>query len=198
MAATVEIWFEFASTYSYPALSRVEAAAAAAKVPIRFKPFLLGPVFASQGWKDSPFNIYPAKGRYMWRDLERICARLDLPFKKPAVFPRNGLNAARITVATEEAARPELVRRIYRANFAEDRDIGSREVLASLLAELGHDVEGTLSRADSPAVKDALRAETERAIALGIFGAPSLVVGSELFWGNDRIEDALEWARRSS
>jgi 2-hydroxychromene-2-carboxylate isomerase len=198
VAATVEIWFEFASTYSYPALSRIAAAAAAARVPLRFKPFLLGPIFASQGWKDSPFNIYPAKGRYMWRDLERSCVRLGLPFKKPSVFPRNGLAAARITVATDEAARPELVSRIYRANFAEDRDIASREVLASILAELGHDVEGTLARADSPAVKDALRAETERAIALGIFGAPSLVVGSELFWGNDRIEDALEWAQRTA
>jgi 2-hydroxychromene-2-carboxylate isomerase len=197
VAAPVEFWFEFASTYSYPAACRIEAAAAVAKVQVAFKPFLLGPIFANQGWKDSPFNIYPVKGRYMWRDLERICSRLDLPFKKPTVFPRNGLAAARITVATEEAARPRLVARIYRANFAEDRDIGSREVLADILAELGHDVEDTLARAESQAVKDTLRAETERATALGIFGSPSLTVGSELFWGNDRIEDALDWALRS-
>ena len=197
MAAPVDFWFEFASTYSYPAACRIEAAAAAAGVQVRFRPFLLGPIFGNQGWKDSPFNIYPVKGRYMWCDLERICSRLELPFKKPTVFPRNGLTAARVTLATEEGARPELVRRIYRANFAEDRDISNREVLASILAELGRDVEGTFARADSPAVKDMLRAETEHAVALGIFGSPSLLVGSELFWGNDRIEEALEWAQRA-
>jgi 2-hydroxychromene-2-carboxylate isomerase len=198
VAAPVDFWFEFASTYSYPAASRIAKVAAAAGVSVRFRPFLLGPIFGSQGWNDSPFNIYPAKGRYMWRDLERICASLELPFKKPAVFPRNGLTAARVTLATDEAARPELVARIYRANFAEERDIANREVLSDILVELGHDAAGTFSRADSPAVKDALRAETDRAIALGIFGAPSLVVGSELFWGNDRIEAALDWAKRSS
>src|SRR2546425_107439 len=106
----LQLWFEFASTYSYPAVQRIEALAAGLGVGVEWKPFLLGPVFKSQGWNDSPFNLYPAKGRYMWRDLERLCA------------------------------------------------------------------------------------ETERAIALGSFGAPTAVVGDELFWGNDRLEDALAWA----
>src|SRR5689334_16696050 len=95
-STTVEVWFEFASTYSYPALMRVENRAAEAGVALAYRPFLLGPIFASQGWNDSPFNIYEAKGRYMWRDLARICAREQLPFQKPSVFPRNGLLAARI------------------------------------------------------------------------------------------------------
>ena len=69
---SVEFWFEFASTYSYPAAMRIEAVAARDDVTVVWRPFLLGPVFAAQGWKDSPFNIYPAKGRYMWRDLERV------------------------------------------------------------------------------------------------------------------------------
>ncbi len=75
MAATLAFWYEFASTYSYPAAARIEARAAAAGVALEWRPFLLGPIFARQGWADSPFNIYPAKGRYMWRDLQRICAR---------------------------------------------------------------------------------------------------------------------------
>ncbi len=74
MTAPLEFWFEFASTYSYPAAMRVEALCTTARVALRWRPFLLGPLFAAQGWRDSPFNLYPAKGAYMWRDLARVCA----------------------------------------------------------------------------------------------------------------------------
>ncbi len=73
---TLDFWFDFASTYSYPAAMRIGPLAAAAGVSLRWRPFLLGPIFKDQGWETSPFNLYPAKGRYMWRDLERICAVL--------------------------------------------------------------------------------------------------------------------------
>ncbi len=95
----IQFWFEFASTYSYPAAMRIEAAAKARGVVVEWRPFLLGPVFASQGWQDSPFNIYPTKGKYMVRDLERTCAALDLPFTMPNPFPQNGLLCARIAAA---------------------------------------------------------------------------------------------------
>src|SRR5256885_615479 len=125
----MEFWFEYASTDSYPAAMRVEEAARAADVPLRDRPFLLGPLFRKQGWKDSPFNIYPVKGRYMWRDLERTCERLGLSFVRPSTFPRNGLAAARATLALPEASRPAFVRSIYDANFAKDRDISSTDVV---------------------------------------------------------------------
>ena len=80
MTATLDFWFEFASTYSYPAAMRIADAAAARGVTVRWRPFLLGPIFKAQGWDNSPFNLYPAKGRYMWRDLERVCDALALPF----------------------------------------------------------------------------------------------------------------------
>ena len=99
MRPELEFWFEFASTYSYPAAMRVEGLCAAADVRLCWRPFLLGPIFAAQGWNDSPFNIYPVKGRYMWRDLERICARERLPLRRPSQFPRNGLLAARVVCA---------------------------------------------------------------------------------------------------
>jgi len=173
---------------------RAEAAARAAGVALAWRPFLLGPIFAKQGWNDSPFNLYPAKGRYMWRDLERVCAAQGIPFRRPSVFPRNGLLAARVAVRfADEPWLPELVRRVYTANFAADRDISDRDVIAELLASLGQPAAERLAAAESAEAKAALRAQTERAEALGLFGAPSFVVGDEIFWGNDRLEAALAW-----
>jgi 2-hydroxychromene-2-carboxylate isomerase len=194
MITSVELWFEFASTYSYPAAMRIEALAAASGVRVEWKPFLLGPIFASQGWSTSPFNVYPVKGKYMWRDLERICARQGLPLVKQTTFPRNGLAAARVTLALDEADRAGFVRDVYRASFGEDRDISSPDVLGEILGSRGLDGGAVLARAQSPEVKEQLRAQTAQAQALGIFGAPTVVVGGELFWGNDRLEDALDWA----
>src|SRR5690606_30797238 len=94
----IQFWFEFASAYSYPAAALVEGRAARRGVAVEWRPFLLGPIFAGQGWRDSPFNLYPAKGRYMWRDVERVCAATGLPFTRPAVFPRNSLLAARVAL----------------------------------------------------------------------------------------------------
>src|SRR5271165_1062671 len=93
--AAAEFWYEFASTYSYPAAMRAASLAKARAVELAWRPFLLGPIFAANGWRDSPFNIYPPKGRYMWRDMERICGALGLPLRRPEPFPQNSLLAAR-------------------------------------------------------------------------------------------------------
>jgi len=192
----VEFWLEFGSTYSYPAALRIEQVARLAGVELAWRPFLLGPIFKAQGWNDSPFNIYPAKGRYMWRDLERVCEELGIPFRRPSQFPRNGLLAARLACwFSQEPWLPEFVRRVYLANFAEDRDISDPAIVGCIVQELGQPV-GLLATAESSEAKSKLRAETERAQALGIFGAPAFVVGSELFWGNDRLEAAIAWAHR--
>ena len=192
----MEFWFEFASTYSYPAAMRVERLAKAAGVTLRWRPFLLGPIFFSQGWNDSPFNLYPVKGRYMWRDLERICAREALPLTlPPARFPQNGLKAARIALAGEGAPwLPDFVRGVYSANFAEQKDITDDAVLAEVLTRAGADPAAAIAAANTPQNKDRLKTQTEEAIARGVFGAPSFTVGGELFWGNDRLEDAIAWA----
>jgi 2-hydroxychromene-2-carboxylate isomerase len=195
----LEVWFEFASTYSYPGVHRVGPAAAARGIPVAWKPFLLGPIFQGQGWNDSPFNIYPAKGRYMWRDLERLCAKDGLPFRRPTRFPRSGLLAARVAcLAADEPWCPDFVRAVYRANFAEDREIAEPETIAEILDALGVPGHETIARAQQPAVKERLRRQTEEAVALGIFGAPTYVVARELFWGTDRLGDALAWAERGS
>jgi 2-hydroxychromene-2-carboxylate isomerase len=191
----LEFWFEFASTYSYPAALRVEDVARARGIELAWRPFLLGPIFREQGWNDSPFNLYPAKGRYMWRDLERICAGLGFPFRRPTRFPRQSLVAARVACRfAEEPWLPGFVRSVYRANFAEDLEIGEPGVVAQRLDALGLPGAKLIDEAQSPEAKEALRAQTERAAGLGIFGAPSCVADGELFWGNDRLEAAVAWA----
>src|SRR2546421_97355 len=94
----LDFWFDFASTYSYLAAMRIGPLAQKAEVRVRFRPFLLGPIFKAQGWSTSPFNLYPSKGRHMWRDLERSCAELQLAFRRPDPFPQNSLLAARVAL----------------------------------------------------------------------------------------------------
>ena len=198
MTPTVEFWFDFASTYSYPAAMRIDRLADAAGVSVTWRPFLLGPIFAAQGWNDSPFNIYPTKGRYMWRDLERICAKADIPLRHPSRFPRNALLAARVANHSVSAPwAPSFCRSVFQANFAEDREIADPEIVRECLDRLGLSGAALIAEAQSDAGKASLRATVEQAQAQGVFGAPSFVVAGELFWGNDRLQDALDWATRT-
>jgi 2-hydroxychromene-2-carboxylate isomerase len=194
----LDFWFDFASTYSYPAMMRIAPLAREAGVLVRFRPFLLGPIFKAQGWNTSPFNLNPAKGRYMWRDLERICATLDLPVRRPEPFPQLSILAARIAlVALSEPWGEEFCRAVYRAEFGEGRRIDDPEVIAALLAGLGVDPAPVLAAAQGADIKARLREQTEEAQRLGLFGAPSFVAADgELFWGNDRLEAALAWAKQ--
>ena len=192
---SLEFWFEFASTYSYIAAMRIEGLCRDAGVHLVWKPFLLGPIFALQGWETSHFNLNPRRGGYMWRDMERLTAKFGLPWRRPSEFPRSTTVPARVACAI--AAEPwcgEFVRRIYVANFGEDRRIGDRTVIAEILTELGRPAAEILARADSPEYRPILRANTERAIELGIFGAPNCVVDGELFWGEESLEDAIAWS----
>ena len=191
---TLDFWFEFASTYSYPAAMRIEALAAG-RVAIRWRPFLLAPLFAEQGWRDSPFNLYPVKGRYMWRDLQRTCDALALPLVRPDPFPQNALLAARVALALGGDLRAAFTRAVYNAEFGAGEPIAERETLRRLLTAIGADAEATFARAEAPDNKAALKAESQAAGALGLPGAPCFVTqGGEIFWGNDRLEAALAWA----
>jgi 2-hydroxychromene-2-carboxylate isomerase len=192
----LDFWFDFASTYSYLAAMRIRPLAEGASVRVRFRPLLLGAIFKAQGWTTSPFNLYPAKGRNMWRDLERSCADLRLPFRRPDAFPQNSLFAARVAlVALDQAWGEEFCCTLFLAEFAHGRRIDDAAVLADVLAALDVDCEPVLAAARSDAIKARLRAQTEEAQRLGVFGAPSFTTADgELFWGNDRLEPALRWA----
>ena len=200
--AVLEFWFDFASTYSYPAAMRVRALARAAGVEVKFRPFLLGPIFKAEGWNTSPFNLYPAKGRNMWRDLERICADMSLPFRRPDPFPQNSLLVARVALAgLDEAWGVDFCVEVFRAEFGRGSPIDAPGTIAGILSGLNIAAEPVLAAAQSDDNKARLRAQTEEAQRRGLFGAPTFVTADgELFWGNDRLERALLWAvqRRSA
>ena len=193
----MDLWFDLASNYSYLTLMRIDALAEQAGVSVRWEPFLLGPVFEAFGWKSSPFVLQKEKGAYVWKDMERQAAKYGLPWKKPARFPQNTVLPVRVALSGRDApwVRP-FCRALSRANFAEDRDISTVEAVRDVLASLGPRADEILARAQSVEEKPRLRAQVQRAQALGIFGAPTFFVDGEMYWGNDRLEEALEAARR--
>jgi len=191
----VEIWFEFASTYSYLTVSRAEDLLQRAGLDYEWKPFLLGPIFRDKGWETSPFVFDEIKGAYMWRDMERRAERYGLPFVRPQKFPVNSLLAARImTAALGHSWCSGFAREVFAAQFARGEDISDPDVLTHALEKHVSDPRRWVDLAQSDYVKGELRTRTETAKDIGLFGAPSFRVGDELFWGDDRFEDAIAWA----
>ena len=189
-------WYDFASTYSYLSAMRIEALAAASKVRVAYHPFLLGPIFKDQGLTTSPFVANPTKGHYMARDIGRIAAARALEFRMPEPFPANSLNAARIgTLAAAEGWIAPFTQAVFAAEFARHEDIASADVMTGIVAGLGHDPARVFAAASTPENKAALRDRTDAAARLGIFGAPTLItLDGEMFWGDDRLEQAIAWA----
>lgn len=200
-AQKLEFWYDFASTYSYLSAMRIERSAINAGVEVVWKPFLLGPIFAAQGWNTSPFNLYQAKGRYMFRDMQRLALARGLDFQIPADFPQNSLAAARIAlVGADDGWIAAFTRAIYLAQFAEGLDIGKPATLASILGRLpvnlGLDPAKIAVRSSGDDIKARLKLQTAEAARLGLFGAPSFRTSDgELFWGDDRLDQAVTWAQ---
>ncbi|MBC9905743.1 MULTISPECIES: 2-hydroxychromene-2-carboxylate isomerase [Achromobacter] len=195
----IEMWFDFASPYSYLAIERVDALAQEAGVRVDLRPFLLGPIFQAQGWNDTPFRLFPGKGAYMMRDIARLAEKYGLVYNRPRLFPRMSVLPARIALlGQDEPWGRDFCVAVFRANFQHDLDIQSEDVVHGLLTDLGLDAAALIARGKSEAAKEALRRQVDRARNLGLFGAPTFFVDGEMFWGNDRLEDALEWTRRAA
>jgi 2-hydroxychromene-2-carboxylate isomerase len=194
----IDFWFELGSNYSYLSAMRIEALAADAGIEVRWQPFLLGPIFASLGWSTSPFVLQPQKGAYVWIDMARQCAKYGLAWKRPSVFPRSAVLAMRVAAcAAREPWIGAFVRAMMCASFARDEDIAAEATVVDVLRGLGLPAEAIIADAQHQANKPRLRQQTERAAALGIFGAPTFFVGDQMFWGNDRLDDAIELATRA-
>jgi 2-hydroxychromene-2-carboxylate isomerase len=193
--APIELWFDFASVYSYLSVMRIEPLAQSSGVPVLWKPFLLGPIFKSLGWSTSPFLLQPQKIAYMWCDVERQCSKYGLRWRRPHEFPRRTLLATRVALlAADQACIGRFCRRIMQMIFSEDRDVEVPEAVGAALEGLPLDATALLAAARLEPAKTRLRQQTEAARSAGIFGAPTFFVGREMFWGNDRLEDALALA----
>lgn len=196
-AAEIEFWFEFGSNYSYLSVMRIEDSAARRGVGVKWKPFLLGPIFKSFGWDNSPFVTQKEKGAYMWQDMARQCSKYGLPWTRPSSFPRIALLPMQVALlGAEQPWMADYCRMTMMLNFAEDQDINAPEQVAGVLSELGLPAAKIIAEAQGEPNKLLLRQQTETAQARGIFGAPTFFVGKEMFWGNDRLDDALALAAR--
>ena len=191
MHPPIEFWFEFGSNYSYLSAMRIEALARGACVPLQWKPFLLGPIFRELGWQSSPFAEQKEKGEYVWRDMARRAAKYGIPFTRPSAFPRRALLPMRVALlGAQQAWMAEFCRRIMLRNWSQDADIDEAGAVLAALEGLVADPGAILREAEGEANKEALREQTAAARRLGIFRAPSFIVEGELFWGDDRLDEA--------
>ncbi|HEY1059527.1 MAG TPA: 2-hydroxychromene-2-carboxylate isomerase [Limnobacter sp.] len=195
-AADLTVYFDFSSPYSYLSVMRLPDLVRERALTVRYAPIVLGAIFNKLGWESSPFKSQPLKMNYMWRDMERQSQQLGLRYRKPSEFPVSSINAARVVSADPYADWiPEFCQTVFQAYFECDRDINSPESLIQILDGLGLDGEAQLRAALTEENKLRLRHLTDQALMCGVFGAPSTMVGHELFWGNDRLEDALDYAQ---
>ncbi len=191
----IEFWFTMGSTYSYLSVMRLAEVERSTGIAFRWRPFHL--LLILQEMKHVPFADKPAKSRYMWRDIERRAAMYGLPIKLPVPYPAKQSVVANLValVGMREGWGADFVRAAYRHWFQMGEENGSEPNLSSSLREIGQDPARVLALATTPATHKLLLAETDAARELGLFGSPNFVVGDEVFWGDDRLDDAIDWYR---
>ena len=191
----IDFWIEYGSTYTYLSVARIGRLAAQAGIEIRWQPFFVMPIMVELGMTQGPFLPYPSKTNYMWRDIERRAAKHRIPYSRPSTYPVNSLQTARVAcIGAQEGWCQAFTERVFELHWTQNVLIGSEENLRGALHSVGQGPDEVIGRAQAQEVKDQLKSQTARAKSLGIFGAPSFTVGNELFWGDDRLEEAIEWA----
>jgi 2-hydroxychromene-2-carboxylate isomerase len=195
---TIDFWFTVGSTYTYLTASRLHHVEAATGLRFRWRPFNAREIM--QEMNNIPFATKPIKLAYMWRDIERRASRYGLPIKVPAPYPLKNFDlASRVAVLGEiEGWCADYVRASYRRWFVEGKEVGTEPNLAESLGEIGQDAVRVIEAANSDSVGRAYDENTREARRLNIFGAPTFVVRSECFWGDDRLEDAIAWHARGT
>ena len=180
----LELFFDLSSPYSYMAATQMKPLAERTGAEVVWRPMVLGAVFKATG-NEMPARI-PAKARWMGNDLMRWADHYGVPFRFSSHFPANAIKAMRL-VLVDEAKAGEVALAGFRAMWADDRDITDEAVLRSVAEMGGLDPAAAMQAIETPAIKERLRANTDEAVARGAFGAPTMLVGDELFWGNDRL-----------
>ena len=194
MSDPIEFYFDFSSPYGYLAGERIDAIAARHGRDVTWRPYLMGVAMKVSG--SSPVVNRPMLGEYSRRDMQRSARRLQVPFRFPEPFPIATIAACRAVYWMERAdadgAKP-LAKALYRAYFADGRNISEPDVVADVAAESGADRDLLLAGIQEPAIKDRLKEVTNDAVERGIFGSPFFMVGDEPFWGHDRMDEVDRW-----
>ena len=195
MPRELDFFFYIGSTYTYLSVNRVEEVAAREGVSLRWRPFHVRAIMIEQN--NRPFIGKPVKMKYMWRDLERRANRYGIPFKLIPDYPvdPDGLANRVAIVASMDGWCPDYTKATYRSWFLENKAPGDIEHVRGIVSRFGKDPETTIARADSAEIRRRYDAETEYAKQAGIFGSPTFMCGTEIFWGDDRFEDAIDWCK---
>ncbi|MBP2236988.1 2-hydroxychromene-2-carboxylate isomerase [Sinorhizobium kostiense] len=193
MSAPLDFWFSIGSPYTFLAVMRLPEIAERAEVEVRWRPFDARAIQAEA--KDVPFADRPLKAAYMWRDIERRSARFGLTIRLPIPYPLAEIEQANrvAALAASEGWCPAYTIATYRHWFVDREPAGSDPNLSASIKEAGHDPARVLEQANAKDCIEALETATGEAKEIGIFGSPSFVADGELFWGQDRLEDAIEW-----
>jgi 2-hydroxychromene-2-carboxylate isomerase len=191
----MDFWFSIGSTYSYLSVMRLPQIAARTGMSFRWRPFNVRIIMREMD--NIRFANKPVKAAYMWRDIERRSATYGLHPRLPAPYPLKELELANrvAIVAAEEGWIEDYARSTYRRWFEDGDPAGSEPNLTRSIEECGHIAERVIEVANAPKTRLNLDSETSAARELGIFGSPTFVVGREIFWGDDRLDDAMAWAR---
>ncbi len=183
------------STYSYLTVMRLPDLQRSSGVSIRFRPFHLGKLFQEMGY--FPFPPNSPKTAYMWQDLGRRAKMYGIPAQLPAPYPaKQPFVANRVAIlGLREGWGEDFIRVSYRRWFQQGQEPGVDPNLSESLQEIGQDPQRVMALANGEEIERVLLAETDTARSLGIFGSPTFVVGDQLFWGDDRLEDAISWSQ---
>lgn len=194
MEKSVDFYFDYGSPTSYLAYTQMPALAKRTGAKVNYLPILLGGVFQATGNR-SPVEV-PAKGKWMQADLEQFAARYEVPYQWNPHFPINTLALMRgATYAAREGFLIPYSDAIYKAVWAEGRNMNDPTVVGQVLQAAGIDAQKLMTGIQDPSIKDALKAATQRAVERGLFGAPTFFVGERMHFGQDRLPYVEELLR---
>jgi 2-hydroxychromene-2-carboxylate isomerase len=195
MSAQMDFFYFFGSTYSYLSIMRIDKMAAQAGIHVRWRPFYVRAIMIEQN--NIPFRDKPVKRAYMWRDLERRANRFGIAWTGIPPYPvdKEGLANRIGIISAQEGWAPDYAKSAYRSWVVEHQDFGDPATAADILTHIGQDADRVIAHARSEEIGIAMERETDAARQLGIFGSPTFVIGREIFWGDDRLEEAIEWTQ---
>jgi 2-hydroxychromene-2-carboxylate isomerase len=193
IAKTFDFYFDFGSLASYLAHTQLPALCAQTGATVHYKPMLLGGVFQATGNR-SPASVQ-AKGNYIFKDFDRFAKRYGVPLNLNPFFPINTLMLMRVAIGLQmqnDARLNAYMDAVYKAIWVDSLNLTDPAIAGAALHTAGFDPMALLAISNDPAVKEQLKAATQEAIDRGIFGAPTMFVGDQMFWGQDRLDFVRE------